>query len=129
MVTVKFNSGGRNHSSGFGEWDVELDEKNNLHIIHSVNEETKIDETNELKASSSDCLRKKFDLLNIKECEPLGREAETDEIIYTFTQTEWDTSDVYQVWADDQNKKRVIKDIITKLRNLIRQYTKQAAVI
>ncbi len=129
-----FSSGGAYHPSGYGEWQVIIDNSGGIEIAHVVGEKKK--EYGKFKLSQTETkevwnLIEKANVRGLMESQRAGL---PDEVAYTFkfTKTEIvNLTDVpgFVIWVNDAKKDQNIITLINHLGRLIEKFTKETPIL
>jgi hypothetical protein len=126
---LEFDSGGKYHPSGFGEWRARLCGDGSLVVSHIVGEETKSEDVFTLTKVESRKLFSLFCAVNIKRLESSVRPGIPDEVRYSFALRDGSGAYNKSVWINDARENPAIMDLVGYLATLIEKYTGEKPVM
>jgi len=125
-----FSSGGADHISGYGEWQIVLDREGLFGIVHKVGEDVRDlggFPLSEAEAAEIWALVEDADLEALPELP--NREGLPDEVQYTFVLDYGDGVQMRLVWANDARDNEALMQLVNGIGELIESYTGEQPVL
>jgi len=120
---LEFNSGGRYHPSGYGEWRIRLNGDGSVVAIHDVGDRTESTDTFVPTKTETRKLFSLFCALDIKRMKSSDRPGVPDEVKYSFGLKDGSGNYSKSMWINDARENRAIQDLIGYLEVLVKKYT------
>jgi hypothetical protein len=129
QASFEFSSSGAYHPSGFGEWQIKLQEEGKLSITHDlagkVTEYGPYQLTEEEKRGFWELIT----AIDLPGLESSQRPGNPDEVKYTFVLKDRSGEHRAEIWISDALSDSHILALVEYITSLIESYTKQKPVI
>lgn len=126
---LEFNSGGRYHPSGYGQWRVRLCPDGSVVADHEVGDRAESSDVFVLTALESRTLFSLFCAVDIKRMKSPDRPGLPDEVLYSFALKDGSGSYAASIWINDARENRAIVELVAYLEQLIEKYTGKRPVM
>ncbi|MHA2364853.1 MAG: hypothetical protein ACXAC7_12935 [Candidatus Hodarchaeales archaeon] len=122
-----FSSGGAHHISGFGEWQVKIEESS-ITITLNLHGEIKNYGIFELESNDLNIIKEYLDKCEFNSLKSLTRPGVPDEVIMSFKLKEDKNQFKINKWAKEVQKNQNLAELTEFLKTLIIRFTKKTPV-